>query len=90
MIAIFKRIMPIGSVPAMAAMVPTWPTRPLVPMPAPIGLFSMPNSVVDSGPKIALTMISGSQITGRLTIFGTCSMLVPIPWLISPATPFSL
>ncbi len=63
-IAIFNKIHTIGSLPAMAAMVPNWPTSPLVPMPAPMALFVMANNVVDSGPKMALTMISGSQITG--------------------------
>lgn len=55
----------------MAWKVPIWPTRPLVPMPAPSGVFSILKIRVDTGPKIAEARVGGSQIHGFLIVFGT-------------------
>ena len=78
-----------GALP-MALMVPTCPTRPLVPMPAPEGILLILKPSVATGPNTALATIGGIQIFGFLTILGICSMLVPKPWLSSPAQRFSL
>ena len=70
--------------PPIASNVPTCPTRPLVPMPAPEGIFCIWKTSVASGPKMAEAIIGGSQTFGFFTILGICSILVPKPWLNSP------
>ena len=47
------------------------------------------SSTVDTGPRIALVRMAGSQITGFRTIFGICSIDVPSPCAIAPPTLFS-
>lgn len=59
-------------------------------MPAPMLLLVILSRQVETGPNIALVIMEGSQMIGRLTILGTWSMLVPIPWDIRPLMPFSL
>ena len=46
--------------------------------------------IVPTGPSTALVRIGGIQISGFLTMFGTWSIDVPIPWAIKPPTLFSL
>ena len=65
------------------------PTNPAVPIPEPVALFVIWSTIVPTGPRIALDIIAGSQITGFFTIFGTCSIEVPIPCAKSPPTLFS-
>ena len=65
------------------------PTSPAVPIPDPIALFVIFNTTVEIGPRIALVMIVGSHINGFRTMFGTCSIDVPIPCAKSPPIPFS-
>ena len=59
-----------GSILALASIVPNTPTSPLVPIPPPAALHLSPNTQVDTGPKIALAIISGNIITGFFIIFG--------------------
>ena len=76
--------------PALASIVPNTPTSPLVPIPPPEALHFKPKRQVETGPKIALEIISGSIIAGFFIMLGIWSMLVPIPCETSPETPFSL
>ena len=50
-------------------------------MPIPAALPKHPNfsKQVEIGPKMALVIIVGSQITGRFKIFLNCNIEVPIP-----------
>ena len=50
------------------------PTSPAVPIPDPVALLVICKIIVPTGPKMALDKIAGSQMTGFLTIFGTCSI----------------
>ena len=43
----------------MTSRVETCPTRPLVPMPAPMGLFSMRKTTVERGPRTADAAVGG-------------------------------
>lgn len=78
---------------------PTWfiavkveicPTKPHVPIPAPIGEFSSLKTIVETGPSIADARVGGINIFGFLIMFGICNMLVPSPWAIKPWVLFSL
>lgn len=73
----------------MAVIVPNCPTSPEVPMPAPVGMFSMRNTAADSEPTIALAIIGGIQMRGFFIIFGSCSIDVPNPWDNRPFNLFS-
>ena len=66
------------------------PTSPLVPMPDPMGLFSILNNTVAMGPVIADTITAGIQHFGFLNRFGICNIDVPRPWAAIPPHPFSL
>ncbi len=61
----------------MDSILPIWPTSPLVPIPAPTGVFVILNTTVAIGPRMALDIIGGRKIQGFLTIFPICSMEVP-------------
>lgn len=71
-------------------MVIIWPTKPLVPMPAPAGLFVIGKKTVIIGAIIALASVGGSNNNGFKRIFGTYNILVPIPIEIKPLMPLSL
>ena len=47
-----------------------WPTSPLVPIPAPLELFSRWNRQVLTGPVIALARVGGIQIFQFFHMFG--------------------
>ena len=55
------------------------PTNPADPIPEPVALLVILNTTEETGPKIALDIIAGSQITGFLTMLGICNIEVPIP-----------
>ncbi|MPN22284.1 hypothetical protein SDC9_169667 [bioreactor metagenome] len=74
----------------ITAKVLNWPTRPLVPMPAPAGLFSIWKTVVANGPRIAAVNVAGIQIRQLRTMLGIWIIEVPKPWLTSPPMPLSL
>ena len=46
------------------------PTNPADPIPDPVALFVILNITEETGPKIALDIIAGSQITGFFTMLG--------------------
>ena len=46
------------------------PTRPAVPIPEPVALFSKWKTMVEIGPMMALEIIAGSHITGFFTMLG--------------------
>ena len=71
---------------------PIWPTRPQVPMPEEMGapFIWKWNRQVAMGPVMALASVGGIQMRGLRTMLPICSMLVPMPWLTRPPTPFSL
>ena len=66
------------------------PTSPAVPMPEPVALLVICSTMVPTGPSTALDNMAGSQITGFLTMFGTCNIDVPIPCARRPPILFSL
>ena len=47
------------------------PTNPAVPIPEPMALLVIFNTIVETGPNTALVRIGGIQISGFLTMFGT-------------------
>lgn len=57
-------------------------------MPEPMEFEIIPIEV-ETGARIALAMIAGSQMTGFLTMFGIWSILVPSPWATAPPKRFS-
>lgn len=63
----------------IAVKVEICPTKPHVPMPAPIGEFSSLKIIVENGPSIAEASVGGIKIFGFLIIFGICNILVPSP-----------
>ena len=63
----------------IAVKVEICPTKPHVPMPAPMGEFSSLKIIVENGPSIAEASVGGIKIFGFLIIFGICSILVPSP-----------
>ena len=63
----------------IAVKVEICPTKPHVPMPAPIGEFSSLKIIVENGPSIAEAIVGGIKIFGFLIIFGICNILVPSP-----------
>lgn len=63
----------------IAVKVEICPTKPHVPMPAPIGEFSSLKIIVEKGPSIAEASVGGIKIFGFLIIFGICNILVPSP-----------
>ena len=71
---------------------PIWPTRPQVPMPEEMAgpFISRRNRQVASGPVMTEASVGGIHTRGFLRMLGICSMLVPMPWLTRPPTPFSL
>ena len=46
------------------------PTRPAVPIPEPVALFSKWKTMVEIGPMMALDIMAGSQIIGFFTMLG--------------------
>ena len=74
----------------MTSSVPICPTSPLVPMPAPLGMFCMPNMTVAKGARIAPVKMGGSHSLGFLTRLGSCIMLVPRPQASAVPMPLSL
>ena len=46
---------------SIAVIVPNWPTNPQVPIPEPIGIFSILKTVVDKGPIIADARVGGCK-----------------------------
>ena len=57
--------------PAMDLNVIICPTSPEVPMPEPAGKLVIFNAMVETGPRMALANIGGSQIIGFRRILGT-------------------
>ena len=47
------------------------PTSPAVPIPEPVALFVILKRSVETGPKMALDKMTGSQMSGFLIILGT-------------------
>ena len=64
---------------SMSAKVANCPTNPEVPIPAPTASVNVRKPVVDSGPKIALTIITGNQSIGFFIAFLNCNIDVPNP-----------
>lgn len=54
----------------MVSRVENCPTRPLVPIPAPIELFSIRKTVVERGPSSMDAAVGGAQIQGFFMILG--------------------
>ncbi len=59
-------------------------------MPDPMGMFSILNTQVETGPSTAPARVGGRSIHQFFMIFDTCSMDVPIPCASNPPIPLSL
>ena len=66
------------------------PTKPADPIPDPVALLVIFKKVDEIGPRIALEIIAGSQITGFFIILGIWSIDVPTPCASNPPNLFSL
>ena len=67
----YVQIVDVEVVAAMDLKVIICPTRPEVPIPEPAGRLVIFKTMVDTGPKMALANIGGSQIKALRTILGT-------------------
>src|SRR5699024_3045782 len=65
------------------------PTSPLVPMPAPDGLFVNPNQTDAKGARTAPATVGGIIINGFLIMLATCNIDVRKPCANSPPMPLS-
>lgn len=74
----------------IAVITPRGPTSPQVPMPAPIGTFSIWKIHVAIGPVMADVNVGGIHIRGFFMILGICSIDVPNPCEMMPLQRFSL
>ena len=63
----------------MTAYAARGPTRPAVPMPAPIALLVMPKIIVETGPRMAEVRVGASHMIGLRAMFPIWSIDVPIP-----------
>ena len=63
----------------IALYAPNWPTRPLVPIPAPVAVFVILKTQVEIGPRIAPASVGARRICGRFIMFPNWSILVPTP-----------